>query len=129
MKYDAVGEPSTRAQIGRTGWIQDYASAADFIGTLFDCKNIVPGNPDATFNYSQLCDPAVERQIRTAERLQAQDPVAGQQAWAAADRMIVDQAAAVPYANNLALTLVSARTGNYQSNPQWGVLLDQLWVR
>ena len=127
--YDAVGDTKTRAQIGWSGWIQDYASAADFIRTLFDCSTIVPGNPGATYNYSELCKPALERQIHMAERMQEQDPVAAQEAWAAADRMIVDQAAAVPYANNLALTLVSARTGNYQSNPQWGVLLDQLWVR
>jgi hypothetical protein len=25
--------------------------------------------------------------------------------------------------------LVSKRVGSYQYNPQWGVLLDQLWVR
>ena len=115
--------------MGHAGWIQDYTSPADFIRTLFDCATIVPNDPLATYNDSELCSPSLERQIHAAERLQQQDPVAGQQAWAAADRMIVDQAAAVPYANDLALTLVSARTGNYQSNPQWGVLLDQLWVR
>jgi hypothetical protein len=25
--------------------------------------------------------------------------------------------------------LLSGRTGNYQHNPVWGVLLDQLWVQ
>ena len=55
--------------------------------------------------------------------------VAGQQAWAALDRAIVDRAAAVPYANDLAITLLSRRTGDYEFNPEWGVLLDQLWVR
>ena len=24
---------------------------------------------------------------------------------------------------------VSPRSGNYQHNPQWGLLVDQLWVR
>ena len=43
--------------------------------------------------------------------------------------MIADRAPAVPYANDLQLTFLSRRVGNYQSNPQWGVLLDQLWVR
>jgi hypothetical protein len=55
--------------------------------------------------------------------------VAGAAAWASVDRMIVDRAVAVPYANNLALTLLSRRVGNHVVNPQWGVLLDQLWVR
>jgi plasmid stabilization system protein ParE len=49
-------------------------------------------------------------------------------AWATVDRMIVDRAATVPYANDLQLTLLSPRVGNYQFNPQWGALLDQLWV-
>jgi hypothetical protein len=31
--------------------------------------------------------------------------------------------------NELQTTLVSRRVGNYQYNPQWGPLLDQLWVR
>jgi hypothetical protein len=31
--------------------------------------------------------------------------------------------------NNLGLDVVSDRAGNYQRNPQWGALLDQLWVR
>jgi len=43
--------------------------------------------------------------------------------------MITDRAATVSYANDLQLTLLSRRVGNYQFNPQWGVLLDQLWVR
>jgi hypothetical protein len=36
---------------------------------------------------------------------------------------------AVPFGNNLELTLLSQRTGDYQHNPEFGVLLDQLWVR
>ena len=27
------------------------------------------------------------------------------------------------------LTVLSARTGNYQFHPYWGLLIDQLWVR
>jgi hypothetical protein len=43
--------------------------------------------------------------------------------------MITDRAATVPYANDLQFTLLSRRVGNYQFNPQWGVLLVQLWIR
>jgi hypothetical protein len=27
------------------------------------------------------------------------------------------------------MALLSARAGNYQYNPQWGIMLSQLWVR
>ena len=35
----------------------------------------------------------------------------------------------VPVDNARNVDLVSKRVGNYEYNPQWGVLLDQLWVR
>jgi hypothetical protein len=31
--------------------------------------------------------------------------------------------------NPVGVDLVSERAGNYERNPQWGLLLDQLWVR
>jgi YVTN family beta-propeller protein len=123
-----IASPRTRAQIGWGGWIRDYTSAADFISPLFTCAAAAQPPSQAT-NYSRFCSPALERQVRVAEGLQQLDPVAAQQAWAVADRIIVDSAAAIPYANPLAATLLSRRTGNYQFNPEWGVLLDQLWVR
>jgi peptide/nickel transport system substrate-binding protein len=127
--YKQVGDPKRRAQAGWSGWIRDYTSAADFIRPLFACSGISAGDPTATTNYSRLCEVGFDRRVRMAEQLQQSDPVAAQAAWGAADRVIVDQAAAVPFANNLALTFLSQRTGNYQSNSEWGVLLDQLWVR
>jgi hypothetical protein len=74
-------------------------------------------------------DQFLERLISIAQNLQAQDPVAARLAWAATDRMIVDQAAALPYANTFAVTLISRRVRDYQFNPERGVLLDRLWVR
>jgi hypothetical protein len=35
----------------------------------------------------------------------------------------------VPLANLNQVDLLSARAGDYRFNPEWGVLLDQLWVR
>ena len=57
--------------------------------------------------------------MRAAERSQ-QVAAAGANAWATVDRMIVNRAPSVPYANDLQLTLLSRRVGNYQFNPQWG---------
>jgi peptide/nickel transport system substrate-binding protein len=127
--YAAVGDPATRAQIGWAGWIKDYTAPADFLRPMFGCAGIVAGDPAATSNYSGRCDRVLDGRITAAGRSQEQDPVAGQRSWAAADRAIVDRAASVPYANDLALTLLSTRTSGYAFNPEWGVLLDQLWVR
>jgi hypothetical protein len=49
--------------------------------------------------------------------------------WAEIDRAIVDQ---VPYLwllTLIAVQFVSERVGNNQWTPQWGALLNQLWVR
>jgi YVTN family beta-propeller protein len=126
--YGAIGAAQTKAQIGWAGWVRDYTSAADFLLPLYSCSGIVPGDPLSTTNYSRFCDPEVEQAIGAAERSQ-QARAAEAYAWTAVDRRIVKRAPSVPYANDLQLTLLSRRTGNYQFNPQWGVLLDQLWVR
>jgi ABC-type transport system substrate-binding protein len=53
----------------------------------------------------------------------------GRELWAQNDRRIVDQAPWVPLYNTRSADFVSERVGNYQHHPQWGVLVDQLWVR
>jgi peptide/nickel transport system substrate-binding protein len=126
--YALVGDPATRAQIGWVGWAKDYTSAADFLPPLFSCAGI-RADPLDTSNYSRLCDRKLDNRIGAAGRLQGWDPIAAQRAWAGVDRSIVDRAAAVPFANDLMLTLLSPRTGGYEFNPQWGVLLDELWIR
>jgi len=30
---------------------------------------------------------------------------------------------------SVVVDVISTRVGNYQLNPQWGTLLDQLWVK
>jgi peptide/nickel transport system substrate-binding protein len=35
----------------------------------------------------------------------------------------------VPLLNPKQVDFVSRRVGDYQYSPQWGVLLDRLWVR
>jgi peptide/nickel transport system substrate-binding protein len=35
----------------------------------------------------------------------------------------------VPTFNGREVDLVSKRVGNYEYHPQWGALLDQLWVK
>ncbi len=60
--------------------------------------------------------------------LQASDPAAANAAWADVDRMITDRSPFLAYANPRDLYFVSDRVGNVQINPQWQLLVDQLWV-
>jgi peptide/nickel transport system substrate-binding protein len=118
-----------RPQLSFFEWIEDYPAPSDFIDPLFTCRSFVPGNPQTTFNVAEFCDPRIDAQTRQALALQAQGLAAATGRWAAIDRELVDQAPWVPLYNPRDLTLLSARTGNYQFHPYWNLLIDQLWVR
>jgi hypothetical protein len=60
---------------------------------------------------------------------QTTDPGASSRLWTQVDREITDQAPWISFVNGVVLEVKSNRVGNYQYNPQWGTLLDQLWVR
>jgi hypothetical protein len=57
------------------------------------------------------------------------NPGLASQDWTAIDHQIVDEAVDVPVANPTDPVFLARRVGDYQYNPQWGALLDQLWVR
>jgi YVTN family beta-propeller protein len=109
------------AQMSVLGWVADFASLSQFIQPNFSCG--------AESNTSHFCDRSVEAGIRGGLRLQVSNPLAANDAWARVDREIVDAAPWAPLFNSAEVHLVSERVGNYQYNPQWGVLLDQLWVK
>jgi hypothetical protein len=44
------------------------------------------------------------------------------------DHQLIDQAPLIPVEVFQQADFVSRRVGNYQYNPQWGALLDQMWV-
>jgi peptide/nickel transport system substrate-binding protein len=64
-----------------------------------------------------------------ASALQASDPPAAAAAWAALDRQVTDQAPWVFLSTDRGFDVVSTRLGNYQYHPEYGMLLDQAWVR
>ncbi|HEY6067390.1 MAG TPA: hypothetical protein VIU81_01765, partial [Gaiellaceae bacterium] len=61
--------------------------------------------------------------------VQALDPPSSRALWRRAERAILALAPMVPTYNRQNVDLLSKRTGNYQFHPQWGTLIDQLWVR
>jgi peptide/nickel transport system substrate-binding protein len=106
----------------------NYLSGSQMIQPNLSCQAFVPNSP-GNGNLSEYCSRHLDR--LTAEALAAEEnssPTATP-LWAQADRYITDQAVAVPLVTPSALDFVSPRVGNYQYSFQYGVLLDQLWVR
>jgi len=123
-----LNDSRQRAQIGWFGWYEDYPAPADFISTLLTCQSFVPGNP-GNLNAAEFCNQRIDTQVSQALALQPQDPSAAWALWARIDQKIVGQAPWVPVYNPRSLVLLSARVGNYQFDPYFPVLIDQLWVR
>jgi YVTN family beta-propeller protein len=117
-----------RAQIGTIWWGSDFPAASDYLEQLFGCRSFHT-NDSHNINWSEFCDRNAERLMDRALRLQPTDARAANALWARAERRMVDQAAAVPLDNPKQVDVLSRRVGNYEFSPQWGVLLDQLWVR
>ncbi|HJQ73553.1 MAG TPA: hypothetical protein VJ814_01610, partial [Gaiellaceae bacterium] len=118
--FQRVFDPRTRAQIGFDNWIADYPSAAGFLPPLFSC---------AQSNASEFCDRGVDSLFAAAEAAQAQNPAAAPALWQKAERAVLAAAPAVPTDNGKNVAFVAKHVGNFQFHPEWGVLLDQLWVK
>jgi YVTN family beta-propeller protein len=107
----------------RVGWLQDFAGASNFVEPLFTCD----ANAEGGVNVSQFCSPRLDTLVSRASR--TRDAAEAADAWARIDRLLVDEAPAVPLYALREADFVSKRVGNYVFNPQFGVLLDQMWVR
>ncbi len=126
--WNVFGDSRDRVQAGFFGWFQDYPAPSDFIDQLLTCGFFLPDNP-GNVNTAEFCDPQVDAQAQQALASQVGDPATAAGQWAAVDHEIVDRAPWVPLYNPRDLTVLSARTGNYQFHPYWNLLLDQLWIR
>jgi YVTN family beta-propeller protein len=126
--FNFISNSKNHVQIGFIAWIADYPAASNFINVLLSCAAFVP-NSNANQNYGRFCDPAIDAQIKRALELQLNDQSAAGKLWASIDRALVDQATIVPVFNRQGVDFLSKRVGNYQHNPLFGLLVDQLWVR
>jgi peptide/nickel transport system substrate-binding protein len=125
--YAKAGDSRLKVQAGVQSWGADYPAQWNFF-FLLSCRSFVPGtgsNP----NFAEFCDRRIDRQMTRARSLAATDPALASSLWSTVDHELVDQAPIVPLVNPKQIDFLSRRVGNYQYSPQWGVLLDQLWVR
>ena len=125
--YVTAGDPRTRTQLAFFGWHSDFPRASDFFGTLLTCASYQPKG--FNLNAAGFCQPALDREIGHAQALASTDPAASAALWSRVDHEVVDAAPWIPFLNGAGLELTSRRVANYQRNPQFGVLIDQLWVR
>ncbi len=109
------------AQVMTGGWTADYPTAGAFIGRL-RCG-------DTHWNAARFCDPAFDRRIARAQRLQETAPRQAQRLWQRLDRELTDRAVLVPTVAFDDTAVTARHVGNYHFNPFLSVLVDQLWVR
>ena len=150
----SLGYPTTVKQLGGTGdegfstfwkYVDDSRNRAQASGywdqasdpwpgqltNLLSCNAFVPNDPTGmkNSNTAGFCDPSVDRLIAEATNKQSSDPAAATALWTQVDRALVEKAPVIPLVIPEALDLVSPRVRNYQHNPLWGMLLDQVWIQ
>jgi len=119
---DAFSPPGSPRHPGAFSyyWFNGYPGAWEFVYPQYGCG--------ANFNVTGFCSPAIDRRIEDARSLQITDPGSSNRAWSEIEHDLVDAAALVPLANPISTFVVSERAGNVQINPQFGLLLSQIWV-
>jgi peptide/nickel transport system substrate-binding protein len=127
--FAIVGDSRRRIRAGISGWAADYPSPGGFLRPLFNCASFVPRNLEANTNFSEFCDPGVDRQLDRTVALHGENPAAATIASQKAEEAIIKLAPIVPLYNSRQVDLVSRRLGNYQYNPEFGFLVDQAWVK
>ena len=86
-----------------TSWGRDFADPQSILDTTFNGASITP---TYTANASRLDSPEINAAMTTAAKLS--DPQERAKAWGAIDRMIIEQAAAVPFLWDTSRYLFSA---------------------
>jgi peptide/nickel transport system substrate-binding protein len=110
-----------------SAWYQDYPAAADFLNVLLGCTTIHP-NSDASPNIAAYCSPSTQAQINTAESEEASDPSAAAKLWTTIDHEDTNAAPWVNMYNPKQIDFLSKNVHGYKWNPQWYILIDQLWL-
>jgi YVTN family beta-propeller protein len=126
--YEYIGKPRNHVMAAFGGWSVDYPEPSNVFAPLLRCDSITTRQP-VNINAGFFCDHNVDAAMDRASALQASDPPAAAAAWAALDRQVTDQAPWVFLSTDRGFDVVSTRLGNYQYHPEYGMLLDQAWVR
>ena len=102
-------------------WGAEYPDPSSYIPLFFGCRG--------GFSNGYYCNPTLDQRIHEVTSLETQSPMRAADAWTSIDRYLTNQAIWAPTVDLRAVELVSPRVRNYQFNPVWGFLADQVWLR
>jgi peptide/nickel transport system substrate-binding protein len=92
------------------GWLQDFSDPQTMLDPTFNGENIIPAQNS---NWPELDVPEINSAIDDAKLVS--DPAERAQAWADVNKMIVDQAPAIPYMWDYQHTAVSPNVRGVQN--------------
>ena len=129
IQYPFVQNSSNSGKwnVGLSAWSQDYPAQSDFLNVLLGCHSIHPGS-DASPNIAAYCDQRTQAQINTAESEEATNPLAAAKLWTQIDHEDTNAAPWVDMYNPKQIDFLSSNVHGYEWNPQWYILIDQLWL-
>jgi peptide/nickel transport system substrate-binding protein len=118
---------ASKWSVAYSTWYQDYPAPSDFLNVLLGCGHIVK-NSDASPNIAEFCNKGIQTQINTAESEEAANPTAASALWTTIDHEDTLQAPWVDLYNPKQIDFLSSNVHGYEWNPQWYILIDQLWL-
>jgi peptide/nickel transport system substrate-binding protein len=118
---------SSKWNVAWSAWYQDYPTASDFLNVLTGCGSIHP-HSDASPNIAAFCDKSIQAQMDKALSLGQTNPTQANNIWAQVDHAVTDQAPWVDLFNPKQIDFLSKNVHGYVWNPQWYILIDQLWL-
>ena len=99
-----------------------------FLPPQLSCRSFYRA-PTNTPNYAEFCDPHADKLAGQAQAAQLTDPAAARTSVGPGRPHRHRPGTMGPDPQPASTTFVSARVGNYQASPEYGPLLDQIWVR
>jgi YVTN family beta-propeller protein len=122
------GDSRAKIQGGLFSDVPAYPAASEFLGPQYSsCQSFIPDSAN-NLNWAEFCDARFDAAVRGALAADAATSPAATGLWANADRQFTDQAPMVSLVTPSTVDFVSRRVHNYEYNPVWGALLDQLWL-
>jgi peptide/nickel transport system substrate-binding protein len=118
---------SSKWDVAWSAWYQDYPAPSDFLNVLLGCGTIHK-NSDASPNIAEFCDKSINNLITKAEADGSTNPTEAASLWTQVDHMDTQQAPWVDLYNPKQIDFLAKSVHGYQWNPQWYILIDQLWL-
>lgn len=125
--FAKVDDSRVAAQLGGAWWGVDFAAPSNIWQPELSCGSFVPNSSD-NLNISEYCNSKVDALAQRALAAETDDPTSARELWAQVDRMITDDAPWVFGPASVNTAFVAQRVGNYQADPAFGPLLDQMWI-